>query len=263
MKILNTTLVLGCMSFALSIPSVAFSQTTPEVVDSYPKQILKERAEKRAAEREAARAASMVNTPAPVGPVTAGSSPMGIDMVVVNPGAGKLGSPDFEKKRARFENPLRDTYIGYQFEVSKYEITFDDWNKCVSDGGCSGHKPDDKGWGRGKRPVINVSFNDAKNFLTWLNGKTGQTYRLLSEAEWESVARNMLILMAKRRTVPVLKDLTCARPSLLVNMNPMPLVSMTCMAMSMNGSKIAGILTIAVPSLMARLARMAIANFAS
>lgn len=193
MKFLNTTLALGCMGFALTVPSIAFSQTAPQVVDSYPKQILKERAERRAAEREAARAASIANTPvnnpAPVAAVTAGSSPMGIEMVVINPGSGKLGSPDFEKRRARNEGPLRDTYIGYQFEVSKYEITFDDWNKCVNGGGCSGHKPDDKGWGKGKRPVINVSFNDAQNYLKWLNGKTGQNYRLLSEAEWEYVAR--------------------------------------------------------------------------
>ena len=187
MKIMDTALVLGCMGFALATPSVVYAQSAPEVVDSYPKQILKERAEKRKAEREAARAAA--GAPSPVGPVTKGSSPVGIEMVVINPGSGKLGSPDFEKKRARNENPMRDTFINYRFEVSKYEITFDDWNKCVSGGGCAGHKPDDKGWGRGKRPVINVSFNDAKNFVKWLNQKTGENYRLLSEAEWEYVAR--------------------------------------------------------------------------
>jgi len=143
MRLFNTALIAGCANLALTIPSVAFAQVAPEVVDSYPKQILKERAERRAAEREAARNASLVDTPASAGPVVAGSSPMGIEMVVINPGSGKLGSPDFEKKRARYENPMRDTFINYRFEVSKYEITFDDWNKCVSSGGCSGHKPDD------------------------------------------------------------------------------------------------------------------------
>ena len=189
MRLLNTAMLSGCAAFVLAMPSTALSQVAPEVVDSYPKQILKERADRRAADREAARQASLSNAPAAVGPVVAGSTPMGIEMVVINPGAGKLGSPDFEKKRARFENPLRDTFINYRFEVSKYEITFDDWNKCVSSGGCAGHNPDDKGWGQGKRPVINVSYNDAQNFLKWLNGKTGQNYRLLSEAEWEYVAR--------------------------------------------------------------------------
>lgn len=120
---------------------------------------------------------------------TLGSSPMGIDMIIINPGSGKLGSPKSETKRQRFESPQRDTLINYQFEVSKYEVTFDDWEKCLKDGGCAGYKPDDNGWGRGKRPVINVGYDDAQKFISWLNGKTGETYRLLSEAEWEYVAR--------------------------------------------------------------------------
>ena len=242
---------MGCMGFASALPTTVYAQDA-DVIDSYPKEVLKQRAAKRKAEREAAAAAAASGTaseltpiseaapavaetsdepaaaPTPVnetirddpafvnetvpahlqsatetaetetvsasaavapGPVVAGSSPMGIDMVVINPGTGILGSPDSEEKRARFENPLRNTSISYKFEVSKYEITFDDWAKCLKDGGCAGHKPDDKEWGRGKRPVIDVSFNDAKNFVKWLNKKTGETYRLLSEVEWEYVAR--------------------------------------------------------------------------
>lgn len=114
---------------------------------------------------------------------------MGIEMVVINSGAGMLGSPQDEDKRQRFENPMRETLINYQFEVSKYEITFDDWDNCVKDGGCAGYKPDDNGWGRGKRPVINICYDDTQKFISWINGKTGETYRLLSEAEWEYVAR--------------------------------------------------------------------------
>lgn len=189
MKIVGATMALGCLSLALIPPSVAFAQEAPDVVDSFPKQILKERAKRREAEREAARASAQDSTNTIVGDVSSGSTPAGIEMVIVNPGSGKLGSPDFERKRARNENPLRDTFIDYRFEVSKYEVTFDQWDQCVSEGGCAGHKPDDKGWGRGKRPVINVSYDDAQSFLTWLNQKTGQTYRLLSEAEWEYVAR--------------------------------------------------------------------------
>jgi len=117
MKLLKATFMLGCSGLLLTTSSAAFSQTAPEVVDSYPKQILKERAERRDAEREAAREASLSNAPVAVGPVEAGSTPMGIEMVVINPGAGKLGSPDFEKKRARYENPMRDTFINYRLDV--------------------------------------------------------------------------------------------------------------------------------------------------
>ena len=52
-----------------------------------------------------------------------------------------------------------------------------------------GTGPDDRGWGRGQRPVINVSWTDVQSYLTWLNGRTGAEYRLLSEAEWEYAAR--------------------------------------------------------------------------
>jgi formylglycine-generating enzyme required for sulfatase activity len=58
----------------------------------------------------------------------------------------------------------------------------------VSDGGCK-YKPADRGWGRGNRPVINVSWLDAKEYVTWLSQKTGQAYRLPTEAEWEYAAR--------------------------------------------------------------------------
>jgi formylglycine-generating enzyme required for sulfatase activity len=72
--------------------------------------------------------------------------------------------------------------------VGKYAVTFDDWDVCVRDGGCA-YNPGDEGWGRGRRPVINVSWNDAQEYIQWLSAKTGKTYRLLSEAEWEYAAR--------------------------------------------------------------------------
>ena len=59
---------------------------------------------------------------------------------------------------------------------------FAQWDACVSDGGCGGHKPDDQGWGRGTRPVIGVSWDDAKAYVAWLSRKTGKQYRLPSEA---------------------------------------------------------------------------------
>ena len=70
-----------------------------------------------------------------------------------------------------------------------YEVTFAEWDACVEAGGCGGYRPEDEGWGRGSRPVINVSWEDAREYVRWLSGETGEEYRLLTEAEWEYVAR--------------------------------------------------------------------------
>ena len=70
-----------------------------------------------------------------------------------------------------------------------YEVTFEEWDACVRAGGCGGHEPDDIGWGRGRRPVMNVSWEDARGYVEWLSAQTGERYRLLSDAEWEYVAR--------------------------------------------------------------------------
>ena len=87
------------------------------------------------------------------------------------------------------ERPQHEVTIPYRFAVGLHEVTFREWDACVSDGECRGYRPDDRGWGRGSRPVINVSWQDAKEFVLWLSQKTGMRYRLLSEAEWEYVAR--------------------------------------------------------------------------
>ena len=75
------------------------------------------------------------------------------------------------------------------FRLGKYEVTFAQWDAFVADGGRNGYTPNDEGWGRGSRPVINVSWDDVQSFIDWLNNKTGGDYRLPSEAEWEYAAR--------------------------------------------------------------------------
>ena len=110
------------------------------------------------------------------------------EMVVVPAGSFLMGSPISEKKRDDDEGPVHRVTIPQPFAVGRYEVTFDQWDACVADGGCS-HVPDDYGWGRGNRPVINVSWHDAGEYVDWLSHKTGKRYRLLSEAEWEYAAR--------------------------------------------------------------------------
>ena len=100
-----------------------------------------------------------------------------------------MGSPANEAERGFDEGPQRRVIFARQFAVGRFAVTFDEWDACVADGGCNGYKPADDGWGRGKRPVININWNDAKAYVAWLSRKTGQSYRLLSEAEREYVTR--------------------------------------------------------------------------
>ena len=73
------------------------------------------------------------------------------------------------------------------FELSKYEVTFEEYDAFTDATGRE--RVDDEGWGRGKRPVINVSWHDAVAYTQWLSSQTGERYRLPSEAEWEYAAR--------------------------------------------------------------------------
>ena len=111
------------------------------------------------------------------------------EMVVVPEGSFMMGSPSGEAGRTGNEGPVHPVTMARPFAVGVYEVTFGEWDACVSDGGCGGYRPGDSGWGRGPRPVINVSWEDAQAYVRWLSGETGKAYRLLSEAEWEYVAR--------------------------------------------------------------------------
>ena len=111
------------------------------------------------------------------------------EMVVVPSGSFMMGSPRGESGRYDDEGPRHRVRIGYRFAVGVYEVTFAQWDACVSAGGCGGHRPNDSGWGRGNRPVMGVSWDDAQLYVRWLSERTGGRYRLLSESEWEYVAR--------------------------------------------------------------------------
>jgi formylglycine-generating enzyme required for sulfatase activity len=110
------------------------------------------------------------------------------EMVVVPAGSFTMGSPANEPEREGLEKQVLVS-IAAPFAVGRFAVTFDEWDSCVADGGCNGYKPGDEGWGRGKHPVINVNWYDAKAYTTWLSRKTGKTYRLLSEGEREYVTR--------------------------------------------------------------------------
>lgn len=85
------------------------------------------------------------------------------------------------------EKPVHKVEIA-PFSIGKYEVTFQQWDECVQAKACP-HKPDDSGWGRGDRPVINVSFEDVGLYLKWLSKESGKEYRLPTESEWEFAAR--------------------------------------------------------------------------
>jgi formylglycine-generating enzyme required for sulfatase activity len=112
------------------------------------------------------------------------------EMVAVPAGEFMMGSPESERGRNKDEGPQRKVTISKPFAVGKFEVTFAQWDACVAESGCT-HKPGDESWGRGRRPVINVSWDDAKQFVAWLAKKTGKPYRLLTEAEWEYAARGV------------------------------------------------------------------------
>ncbi len=111
------------------------------------------------------------------------------EMVVLAGGLFVMGSPASEVGRGRDEGPQREVSI-QPFAMGRHEVTFAQWDACLAGGGCNGYSPPDGGWGRGGRPVTDISWEDAQSYLDWLNRQAGGLrYRLATEAEWEYAAR--------------------------------------------------------------------------
>jgi formylglycine-generating enzyme required for sulfatase activity len=107
-------------------------------------------------------------------------------MIVIPAGKFTMGSPENELDREATEGPRHEVTVVEPFAVSKFEVSFEEWDACVAAVRCP-DVPDH--WGRGRMPVINVSWRDAEQYVAWLSELTQKEYRLLTEAEWEYAAR--------------------------------------------------------------------------
>jgi len=109
------------------------------------------------------------------------------EMVRIEPGEFWMGSPDGDEGAIASETPRHRVKIKQAFELARYPVTFDEFDAYCDASGRN--KPDDAGWGRDRRPVINVSWHDAADYCVWLSKETGANYRLPSEAQWEYACR--------------------------------------------------------------------------
>jgi formylglycine-generating enzyme required for sulfatase activity len=104
------------------------------------------------------------------------------EMIIIPAGTFLMGS------RQAFEQPQHKVVIAAPFAISEFETTFAEWDACAAHGDCDSHI-EDGSFGRGRQPVINVTWNDAERYVAWLAKITGKPYRLPSEAEYEYAAR--------------------------------------------------------------------------
>ena len=126
------------------------------------------------------------------------------EMIVVPAGEFMMGenphsSPKFESSRPddlvvfrvmpTEAKPYHKVSIPTPFAVGRYPVTFDEWDECVSEGGCRGYQPVASPDEKHLFPVTDVNWDDVESYINWIAKKTGKKYRLLTEAEWEYIAR--------------------------------------------------------------------------
>lgn len=130
----------------------------------------------------------VAETPAETAPASFRECDMCPDMLPIPGGTFLMGAPEEELARNSWEGPQRKVAMA-PFAISLTEVTYDQWDACVADGGCGGYSPPAGTQGRGTQPVAKVSWKDAEAYAAWLTKKTGRVYRLPTEAEWEYTAR--------------------------------------------------------------------------
>jgi formylglycine-generating enzyme required for sulfatase activity len=127
-----------------------------------------------------------INAAAPAGAVfkDGGEFPL---MCVIGAGSFVMGSPRGAPDSRENEYPQRRVDLA-KFALGVYPVTFGEWDAAPRAGGVA-HQPNDEGWGRGRTPVVNVSWNDVQSYVRWLSSRSRERYRLPSEAEWEYACR--------------------------------------------------------------------------
>jgi formylglycine-generating enzyme required for sulfatase activity len=171
-------------------PSQQFSPQQRGNVFSPKKSWLKEKARRDSVARSAMRSATLRARLFLPGKVFRDiDAPWCPELVVIPPGEFIMGSPEDEAARTDVEGPQHRVTFASPFALGKYPVTFEEYDHfCEST--TAGKKSWDHGWGRGRRPVINVSLEDAETYCAWLSARTGRRhYRLPTEAEWEYACR--------------------------------------------------------------------------
>ena len=189
-------------------------------------------------------------------------------MVVIPAGSYVMGSDDpGPRGKYRYELPAHKVTIPHPFAIGQYEVTFQEWEACHKDGVCS-VLPDDHKWGKGRRPIMNISFAHTGEYLRWISKKTGKAYRLQAKPNGSTrpaAAPRPNTPGATRPAKPTPTAVPVCRkfhtrlfPSAPTSRTRS--ASMMCTAMSGNGCRIAGRPIISAPPPTARRAPAATAN---